>query len=449
MHTLEAEKEKVDTSKLATLSKRHLENLELGTSNFETCLSVDSSKKNSSTFKASVAIQSRSISPMDLQPRRELFPPPKVAPRPVRLSSQSESVNMDPSLQPPRHRASTISSLGPEANGTAKDVSSVDARPASVVIMEHQRDMIQTSGIPPRPLSVASQSSLFSRTQSPASQMMTPSQESPVEMLTVSNGTGGVLQTRPKPRRPAPPRPMKNGSITKQYNGGSPLQLAPNLSPVSGPPPPPPRGDSLSTTKSSEVNATPPISPPSSTSLFSNDPPTLSSTLAMNPLHASPFSIPEDTGAPTSFGGIPFNSAAAVTPSTFHAQTSRPKPRAPLLKQGSLYISPRKQSIMDFTQLTLSMPGADGTDNKDKLRASQILHAGGVSNSDMSSDRDDLLAAIRKGLQLKKVEKEEQEKKKASEAMPWDVAAILERRLAIESDSEGSQEGIDDAEWED
>ena len=106
---------------------------------------------------------------------------------------------------------------------------------------------------------------------------------------------------------------------------------------------------------------------------------------------------------------------------------------------------------MDFAQLTLTVPGMDDhdSDNKVKLRASQILNAGGVSNSDLSTDHDDLLAAIRKGLQLKQVEKEELAKKKASESMPWDVAAILERRLAIESDSEESEEDVDDIEWED
>ena len=100
----------------------------------------------------------------------------------------------------------------------------------------------------------------------------------------------------------------------------------------------------------------------------------------------------------------------------------------------------------------VTAPRANGYNDLEsggKLRASQILRAGGVSDGDLSSSHDDLLAAIRKGLQLKKVEKEEKEKERASDSMPWDVAAILERRLAIESDSEQSDNEVDEGEWED
>ena len=61
----------------------------------------------------------------------------------------------------------------------------------------------------------------------------------------------------------------------------------------------------------------------------------------------------------------------------------------------------------------------------------------------------DLLEGIRKGIQLKQVQKEEREKQNLLISMPWDVAAILERRLVMESDSETSESESNDTEWED
>ena len=120
-----------------------------------------------------------------------------------------------------------------------------------------------------------------------------------------------------------------------------------------------------------------------------------------------------------------------------------PKARPPLLKQESLYISPRKQ--------TLTVDSIENESNTYTHRASQILAAGGIRGGDLSSSRRDLLAAIRKGIQLHKVQKEEEQKETMSVNMPWDVAAILERRFALEtsSDSESNGSESNDEEWED
>ena len=441
MYTLDVEKEKLETSKLATLSKHHLESLELGTSNFETCLAIDSCKKNSTTFKVPNSIQVRSVSPMELQPRRDrLLPPPKVAPKLYRMHSPLETHSTDYNL--PRQRSSTTSITVTEVNKAAKRMFPNNGRPASVVVMEHHQDWVPVPSLTPRPNSRASLRSL----QSSSSLMNT--QQSSTELYTGSKQNGGVIQTRPKPRRPAPPKPARTDSIKKQHCNGRIPQAVSNSSPSpSGPPPPPPRSDSL--IKNGEENDSPP--PSGRQSLYANDPPALSNTLAMNSLHASPpLKQMEERDATTFTAIVPAGISSVATPlgvTSQHDQGLQPKPHPPLLKQGSLYISPRKINASHFTAPRTN--GYDDLESGSKLRASQILRAGGVSDGDLSRSHDDLLAAIHKGLQLKKVEKEEKEKERASDSMPWDVAAILERRLAIESDSEQSGDEMDDGEWED
>ena len=442
MYTLDVEKEKLETSKLSTLSKHHLESLELGTSNFETCLAVDSCKKNSTTFKVSNSIQVRSTSPMELQPRRDkLHPPPKVAPKLYRLHSPLEKHSTDYNL--PRQRSSTASITVTEVNGVAKKLFPKNGRPASVVVMEHHQDWIPVHSLTPRPSSRSSLRSLQS------SSSLTNAQQGSTELYTGSKQNGGVIQTRPKPRRPAPPKPTRKDSIKKEHCNGRIPRAVSNSSPPAGgpPPPPPPRSDSL--VKDGSENDSPP--PSGRQNSYTNDPPALSSTLATYSHYASPPSKQVDEGDATVFAAVvPTNTSSVATPlevTSQHDQESQLKPRPPLLKQGSLYISPRKVNVNHLTAPPTN--GYDDLESGGKLRASQILRAGGVSDGDLSSSHDDLLAAIRKGLQLKKVEKEEKEKERASDSMPWDVAAILERRLAIESDSEQSDNEVDEGEWED
>lgn len=66
----------------------------------------------------------------------------------------------------------------------------------------------------------------------------------------------------------------------------------------------------------------------------------------------------------------------------------------------------------------------------------------------MSDARSDLLAAIRRGIQLRKVQEQwEQEAKK--EPVGNDVATILSRRIAVEYSESDDDSELDDNEWSD
>ena len=84
-----------------------------------------------------------------------------------------------------------------------------------------------------------------------------------------------------------------------------------------------------------------------------------------------------------------------------------------------------------------------------KKSTNQILRASGVETV-LTAERTNLLTSIRKGIQLKKVQQKELEENIPSDLiMPWDVAAILERRKALEnSDNELDDGLVQDAEWE-
>lgn len=90
--------------------------------------------------------------------------------------------------------------------------------------------------------------------------------------------------------------------------------------------------------------------------------------------------------------GSPGNVAVSVA-----TESDRKRRPPPLLKQGSLYISPRKLSVVGLTS-------PDDIGYSHKRKAGQILKAGGVDSGDLSGSRSNLLEAIRKGIQLRKVE---------------------------------------------
>lgn len=80
----------------------------------------------------------------------------------------------------------------------------------------------------------------------------------------------------------------------------------------------------------------------------------------------------------------------------------------------------------------------------------QILKASGVETVVISSERNVLLSSIRKGIGLKKVQYLKSTNKKSTELMPWDVAAILERRQALETSDNELEDGlVQDIEWDD
>ena len=90
------------------------------------------------------------------------------------------------------------------------------------------------------------------------------------------------------------------------------------------------------------------------------------------------------------------------------------------------------------------------SDEKRKKNANQILKVLGVDTS-ITEERSDLLRSIRKGIGLKNVRNQQEQIQKQSSSLPWDVAAILERRQAIEilSDTEHDEGAVHEAEWED
>ncbi|KAG7217963.1 hypothetical protein INR49_020729 [Caranx melampygus] len=68
----------------------------------------------------------------------------------------------------------------------------------------------------------------------------------------------------------------------------------------------------------------------------------------------------------------------------------------------------------------------------------------------MNDARSDLLAAIRRGIQLRKVqEQREQEEAKKREPTGNDVATILSRRIAVEYSESEEESEPEDQEWSD
>lgn len=91
------------------------------------------------------------------------------------------------------------------------------------------------------------------------------------------------------------------------------------------------------------------------------------------------------------------------------------------------------------------------SDEKKKKNTNQILIGAGV-NTTVTEERSELLKSIRKGIQLKNVRDQQERVNKQSATMPWDVAAILERRQALATpfSDEGEQgEAVLENEWDD
>lgn len=66
----------------------------------------------------------------------------------------------------------------------------------------------------------------------------------------------------------------------------------------------------------------------------------------------------------------------------------------------------------------------------------------------MRDARSDLLSAIRMGIQLKKVQ-EQQEQQSKWEPVGNDVATILSRRIAVEYSESDEDSELDENEWSD
>ena len=242
MHTLATAKKKQETSIFSTLSKRHLENLDLGVTDFETCLTLDSSKRNNSTFKVPEIIRSRPVSPFlfgsqqQKSVRREPPSPPKVLPKPVMTWS-------DKVLPRERGRSATVSGAGGS-----------EMKQVAVRLRKHLSAVMDRPNTPPTVRPTSSQTSLpvfppspaFQRSQSPV--MLRNSQIDPPALTRVRSGSwnmNGNGNSRGKPRRPAPPRPNRS-SLSKPESSSAGTTPSPTPSSSSIPPPPPVRSDSVS-----------------------------------------------------------------------------------------------------------------------------------------------------------------------------------------------------------
>ncbi|XP_072467875.1 actin-binding protein WASF3 isoform X2 [Notamacropus eugenii] len=203
-----------------------------------------------------------------------------------------------------------------------------------------------------------------------------------------------------RPQQPPPPPPQASeGSqasaplVPSDY-GMLPAQIIEYYSP-SGPPPPPP----------------PPMIPSAQTAFV------------------SPLQIP----TPSSYPPLATSSTYTTTPhppSTGLVVTAPPPPGPPPPPPGPPVAGPSLSSS--------PMHGPAGAEAKRQEPAQPAI----------SDARSDLLAAIRMGIQLKKVQ-EQREQEAKREPVGNDVATILSRRIAVEySDSDDDSE-FDENDWSD
>ncbi|XP_027733378.1 wiskott-Aldrich syndrome protein family member 3 [Vombatus ursinus] len=203
-----------------------------------------------------------------------------------------------------------------------------------------------------------------------------------------------------RPQQPPPPPPQASeGSqasaplVPSDY-GMLPAQIIEYYNP-SGPPPPPP----------------PPMIPSAQTAFV------------------SPLQIP----TPSSYPPLATSSTYTATPhppSVGLAVTAPPPPGPPPPPPGPPVAGPSLSSS--------PMHGPPGAEAKRQEPAQPAI----------SDARSDLLAAIRMGIQLKKVQ-EQREQEAKREPVGNDVATILSRRIAVEySDSDDDSE-FDDNDWSD
>ena len=159
MYTVDEELSQQEKSKLSTLSKHQLQTLDLATSDFQACLSIDSGRRLSSTFTPPCCIIPRSITPIlplvnattiaeptgnHLAPshhsRREPPPIPKLAAKPAHCTPNTKEHKYN---IPRFHRSATISAGNPVIKKTADSLrkmymSGSNGRPASVALVEDQ-----------------------------------------------------------------------------------------------------------------------------------------------------------------------------------------------------------------------------------------------------------------------------------------------------------------------
>ena len=418
MYTVAEEVERRDASPFARLSKRHLECLELGTTSFETCLAIEPPKKEQTTFRTPVGIRQRPISSLDMQ-LVAMRSDGTAASRSSNLRLKQASTEVDKN-----HDSLAIN--GTQGNRT---VVTLRKRISLLAGQAHVRPVSASFIDPPTVKKIQEASSLVqlrSHGGSLTDLTRTASPESPLPKV--------------RPKRPAPQPPShsisRSSSIEASDSGCStPKEILKSHSPLvarhSYPKSPGSSNDTMTGIGAIQNGR---ISP--SSLMFKNH---RTSPIQRNPsspqLPMIPIQEEEITASHLSHNHIP--NKVVVPEITVPLPVISGPP--PYLRRDSLYVSPRKQS--------LTVESIDNLANTKQLRASQILETGGIIGGDLSSSRLDLLVAIRKGIQLKQVQQKAREKEDLLVSMPWDVAAILERRWALESDTESSEDESNNGDW--
>ncbi|XP_014899826.1 wiskott-Aldrich syndrome protein family member 3 [Poecilia latipinna] len=196
----------------------------------------------------------------------------------------------------------------------------------------------------------------------------------------------------------------------KEYRAGGQPSTIPEYYIPPAPPPPPPTIPSAQTAFDSAT------APPSAAA--SAIPPT-SSALSC---HYSP-SPPPHPGHPITFPAHPPSGAPPAAPPP-------PPPGVPVGHQA--HPSPPHAAV-----------GQTAVDSAPSTRKSTML-----GMIPMSDARSDLLAAIRRGIQLRKVQ-EQREQEAKREPVGNDVATILSRRIAVEYSESDDDSELDENEWSD
>ena len=426
MYTVDKELTRQESSMFATLSKHHLLCLDLGSSSFETCLAVDAKRKLNNTFRPPAGMKQRPISSLDVHLVSKRGDGTQHGRQGLRHYRSGGTIELRGSVDKVFDEAAIIDST--QKNEVLKvqgNPSLPRRRPVSASFVDPP--IVQLFKTSSRPSLRSHGGSLTDLTRMVAEVR----KDSPVAR------TPSPLPSKFKPRRPAPLAPplRKAGQQEASDSNPSTPQNSSNQSPLFQ------HSLSLSSTSSNDTilsgipnGRVTPTNPAATRERREVQSPMQqiagSPQLPMNP-------IQEEDGDPQ--GG---SSAPNFIPDVRISSPISPKLMPQLVKQESLYISPRKQS--------LTANAVERNTSRNSLRASQILAAGGIYGGDLSSSRMDLLEAIRKGIQLHNVMKEEEKKETMDVNMPWDVAAILERRFALElySDSESSSNGSNN-EWDD
>ena len=450
MYTVAQEVARHGASLLATLSKHHLQCLDLGVATFETCLTIEPLKKENTTFRAPVGIK-RLVSSLDVQL--------------VAMRSDGTASYRASALRLQRASVEVKASEG----GKPELSTAMSSSQGNIALVNlHRRiSLLSPPAVKARPMSASFVDPPTVRMFTAASRTSLRSHGGSLTDLTrmedmarMSDGPTSPQSpsSKLKPRRPAPPAPPRSSSrasiegpdsghsTPKASQAPSPLVAHSTTSSSPSPSNETPSGGGIPNGRISPNPLLKELKEQRGSPIQRN---VSSPQLVMNPIqeeevmtanHVNSSYTQHPRGLGLGLGGAQ-NIVGVPKMMVFSPVTNRPIPRV-FERQESLYISPRKQSLtVESIENNIA--------NIKRLRASQILQTGGIRGGDLSSSRLDLLEAIRKGIQLKDVQKRAQEKESRSVCMPWDVAAILERRLALELDTDSSDNDSTEVDWED